>query len=202
MEIQEWRGIRNAVIAEVITDTEEIFETGTPVELMPVATLTKTTANSTETHYYNNVAGVVIESVGADTVTIAGAAIPFDKLALSTGQHYDATKGMFVEGERESKYYALGYITEKTDGTEVFVWRQKGKFSIPDSTHATKTDGTEANGQEIVYTGINTNHKYSLDGKLRTIKAVNVDTKVNTTVKEAEFFATVQTPDTVDAVTA
>lgn len=106
---------------------------------------------------------------------------------------------MFVEGERDGKYFAIGYITEKTYGTEVFVWRLKGKFNIPDSTHANKDGGAEANGQEIVYTGINTNHKFTIGGKEKTAKAVNVDTSVNTAVKEAEFFAELQTPDTVKA---
>ena len=104
---------------------------------------------------------------------------------------------MLVEGERESKYFAIGYITKKTNGSEVFVWRLKGKFNIPDNTHATENDGTDANGQEIVFTGVNTNHKFTVDGKKKTAKAVNVDTSVKTTVKEDEFFATVQTPDTV-----
>ena len=71
-------------------------------------------------------------------VSISASAIPFDVLAKITGQFYDENLGMYVEGERESKYFAIGYITEKTDGTEVFVWRLKGKFNIPDSTHATK----------------------------------------------------------------
>jgi phi13 family phage major tail protein len=102
---------------------------------------------------------------------------------------------MFVEGERQSKYFAIGYITEKTDGTEIFVWRLKGKFNIPDSTHATKNDGADANGQEIVFTGINTIHKFTAIGN-KTAKAVNVDTSVNPVV-EADFFAEVQTPDTV-----
>jgi hypothetical protein len=102
---------------------------------------------------------------------------------------------MFVEGERESKYFAIGYITEKTDGTEIFVWRMKGKFNIPDSTHATKDDGAEANGQELTFTGINTTHRFTAIGN-KTAKAVNVDTSVNPVV-EADFFGEVQTPDTV-----
>lgn len=200
-EIQEYRGIRGLVAAEVTTDTTEAFECGAPFEVAGVAELSRTTETTSEAHYYDNVPAVVIDSTGSDEVTITASAIPFDVLAKITGQTYDATKGMFTEGERQSKYFAIGYITEKTDGTEVFVWRLKGKFNIPDSTHATKDDGAEANGQEIVFTGINTNHKFTaLNNK--TAKAVNVDTSVNTTVKETEFFAEVQTPDTVKAVSA
>ena len=196
-DIQEYRGVRGLVCAEVKTDTAETFECDTPFPLAGVAELSRTTETTSESHFYDNVPAIVIDATGADEVTITASAIPFDALAKITGQTYDAEKGMFVEGERQTKYYAIGYITEKTDGTEIFVWRLKGKFNIPDSTHATKDDGAEANGQEIVFTGINTTHKFTaLSGK--TAKAVNVDTKINK-VKETEFFASVQTPDTVKA---
>ena len=200
MEIQEYRGVRGLVAAEVVADTLETFECGTPFAVAGVAELSRTTETSSETHYYDNVPAIVIDSTGADEVTITGSAIPFDVLAKLTGQTYDASKGMFVEGERQAKYFAIGYITEKTDGTEVFVWRLKGKFNVPDSTHATKDDGAEANGQELTFTGINTTHKFTAIGN-KTAKAVNVDTGVNK-VAEAEFFGEVQTPDTVTAVAA
>ena len=201
MSYQEYRGVRGLVAAEVTSDTIEAFECGVPFELAGVAELSRTTETSSESHYYDNVPAIVIDSTGADEVTITASAIPFESLAKITGQVYDATKGMFVEGERESKYFAIGYITEKTNGTEIFVWRLKGKFNIPDSTHATKDDGTEANGQELVFTGINTTHKFTTLGN-KTAKAVNVDTSVNTTVTETAFFAEVQTPDTVKGVSA
>ena len=201
MNVQEYRGIRGLVAAEVTTDGTEAYECGTPFPIAGVAELSRTTESSSESHYYDNVPAVVIDSTGADEVSITVSAIPFEALAKITGQVYDAAKGMFIEGEREAKYYAIGYITEKTDGTEVFVWRLKGKFNIPDSTHATKNDGAEANGQEITFTGVNTSHKFTALGN-KTCKAINVDTSINTAVTETEFFATVQTPDTVQAVSA
>lgn len=200
-DIQEYRGIRGLVAAEVLEDTIESFKCGVPFPIAGVAELTKSTETSSEPHYYDNVPAVVIDSTGSDEVGITASAIPFEPLALITGQYYDKEKGLFVEGERVSKYFAIGYITEKTDGTEVFVWRLKGKFNIPDSTHATKDDGAEANGQEITYTGINTTHKFAAI-KNKTAKAVNVDTSINV-VDEKTFFTTVQTPDTVaDGVAA
>ena len=195
-DTQEYRGIRGLVAAEVTNDNADAIEFGTPFPVAGVAELSRTTESSSESPYYDNVPAVVIDATGADEVTITSSAIPFEALAKITGQTYDATKGMFVEGERQAKYFAIGYITEKTDGTEIFVWRLKGKFNIPDSTHASKNDGAEANGQEITFTGINTNHRFTALGN-KTAKAVNVDTSVNTGVTEADFFAEVQTPDTV-----
>ena len=115
--IQEYRGIRGLVAAEITTDDGEKFETGTPFPVAGVAELSRTTETSSEPHYYDNVPAVVIDSTGSDEVTITASAIPFGVLAKITGQYYDETTGMFVEGERDSKYFAIGYITEKTDGT-------------------------------------------------------------------------------------
>lgn len=202
MEVFEYRGIRGLVAAELIKDDTDEITFGTPFAVAGVAELGRTTETSSEAHYYDNAPAVVIDSTGSDEVTITASAIPFDVLAKITGQVYDDTKGMFVEGERENKYFAIGYITKRTNGTEVFVWRLKGKFNIPDSTHAAEDDGTDANGQELTFTGINTTHKFELTAngvtKHKTVKAVNVDQGANPQV-EATFFATVQTPDTVTA---
>lgn len=122
-----------------------------------------------------------------------------DTLAEITGQYYDEATGMMVECERTQKYFAFGYRTKRTDGTEVLVWRLKGSFSIPDATHVTEDDGTDANGQEITYTGISTTHKFTKTGK--TAKAVNVDMGLDL-VDGSTFFDTVQTPDSVKAKTA
>lgn len=200
MRITEYRGIRGLVAAELLTDTNEEngLTYGTPFEVAGTSELSKETENSSESHYYDNIPAIVIDSVGADTVTASVSAIPLDILSKLTGQTYDEETGMFIEGERTSKYFAIGYITEDTDGNEVFVWRLKVKCSIPSSTHATKTDGTDANGQEITFTGINTQHKFEKTGK--TAKAVNLEmAKGLTTYTEADFFAAVQDPDKVAA---
>jgi phi13 family phage major tail protein len=193
-EIWEWRGVENLVCAEVTSDTKEAYETGEVFDIAGVAELGRTTENSSETKYYDNVPALVIDSVGADTVTCSVSGIPLDVLAKITGQHYDESLGVLVEGEREAKYYALGYKTKKTNGNEVYVWRYKGKFSIPDSTHSTQTAGTEANGQEIVFTGISTTHKFTKTGK--PAKAINVDVALDK-ADVTTFFDTVTTIDTL-----
>lgn len=196
--IEEYRGVRDLVAAKIIKDDSTGVEYDTPFAVAGIAELSRTTETSSEAHYYDNVPAIVINSTGADTVTISASAIPLDALAKLTGQIYDAETGMFVEGERTNDYFAIGYITKKVNGTEIFVWRLKGTFSIPDSTHKTEDNGTDANGQEIVFTGINTVHKFTKTG--RTAKAINVDTSVNA-VDENDFFSTVQTPDTVGQTT-
>lgn len=191
----EYRGVSNAVYAEITADTAENFTTGAVKDLTGVSEIGKTTDSANETHYYDNLPAIVIDSVGSDEITINTSGIPLDVLADITGQYYDQTTGMLVEQESTPKYFAFGYITDKTDGTKVLVWRLKGKFSIPGTTSATKDDGTDANGQELTYTGISTVHKFTKTGK--PARAINIDTSVNKTIKEDTFFETVNTPDTI-----
>lgn len=200
-EIVEYRGIEGLVYAEVLKDNNDTgagegYVTGPVKDLAGVAELSRKTASSSETHYYDNIPAIVINSTGSDEVGINTSAIPFDVLAEITGQTYDNDLGAFIEGPRTNKYFALGYKTKKTNGDEVYVWRYKGQFNIPDSTHNTENDGTDANGQELTYTGISTTHKFTKTGK--GAKALNVDLgkdKANVST----FFDTVTTPDTLQA---
>lgn len=197
--IYEYRGVEGLVAAEVIKDDADEYTTGEVFNIAGVAEIGRTTENSSESHYYDNMAAIVINSVGADTVTCSVSAIPLEVLAKITGQIWDETKGMFVEGQRDSKYFALGYKTKKTNGEEVYVWRLKGTFSIPDSTHTTENDGTDANGQEVVFTGISTTHKFASLGN-KPAKAINVDIAKGL-ADVSTFFDEVTTPDTLQAAT-
>lgn len=194
MEYFEYRGVENGVYAEVLTDNAEEITFGEVKEFVGLSEIGKSTASENAPHYYDNIPAIIISSTGADEIALNTAGIPLEVVADITGQYYDEELGMYVEQERAPKYFALGYITEKTDGSKVLVWRLKGTFTIPESTHATKDDGTDANGQTLTYTGISTAHKFTKTGK--PAKAVNVDTSKNA-VDATEFFTTVQTPDTV-----
>lgn len=199
MEYFEYRGVEGAVYAEVTEDNAANFTTGEVKELVGLSEIGKTTESSNEAHYYDNIPAIIVSSTGADELSLNTAGIPLDIVAEITGQYYDKTTGMYVEQERTPKYFAFGYRTQKTDGTEVLVWRLKGTFTIPESTHVTKDDGTDANGQTLTYTGISTAHKFTKTGK--PAKAVNVDMSKQL-VDDSTFFDTVQTPDTVKVKTA
>ena len=193
-EIFEYRGIEGLVCAEVTADDADNYTTGAVFDIAGVAELGRTTENSSEAHYYDNIPAIIVSSVGADTVTITASAIPLDVLAKITGQKYDETLGAFIEGDREVKYFAIGYKTKKTNGDEVYVWRYKGQFNIPDSTHATEDNGTGANGQELTYTGISTTHKFTKTGK--PAKAMDVDVALGK-ADVSTFFNSVTTPDSL-----
>lgn len=202
MKIYEYRGVEGLVYAPVTIDDNEATEghgyvTGTVKPLAGVAEISKSTDSSNEAHYYDNLPAVVVSSTGSDEVTISTSAIPLDVLADITGQYYDSATGMFVEKERTPRYFAIGYQTKTTDGDVMYVWRLKGTFNIPDQTSATEDDGTDANGQEITFTGISTTHKFTKTNE--PAKSVTVNTGLDLIANKANFFTTVQTPDTITA---
>ncbi len=199
-EIVEYRGVTDLVIAEVLTDNNkegEGYTTGEVIELAGVGEISKATGNSSDSKYYNNMAAIVINSTGADEIKCSVSVIPQDKLALITGQDYDEDTGTLIEGERKVKYFALGYKTKKTNGDEVYVWRHKGTFNIPDNKHITENNGTDSNGQEVTYTGISTTHKFNKTGKVA--KAINVDVSKGL-ADVSTFFDTVTTIDTLKKI--
>lgn len=195
-QIYEYRGVSGLVYAKVTKDDKTGYATGTVKPLAGVAEISKSTKSSNEPHYYDNIPAVVVSSTGSDEITISASAIPFDVLADITGQYYDSATGMYVEKERTPGYYAIGYQTKTTSGELVYVWRLKGTFNVPDQVNSTENDGTDANGQEITYTGISTTHKFTKTNS--QAKAINVNTTINP-IAEDTFFGTVQTPDTITA---
>lgn len=195
-EILEWRGVEGLLAAEVLTDTTETngYTTGEPFPIAGVAEISRKTDAKNEPHYYDNIPAVIVSNNASDEVTISTSAIPLDVFAKITGQHYDEATGSMIEGNRTLKYFALGYKTKKTNGDEVFVWRFKGSFNVPDQANKTENDGTDANGQELIYTGIQTTHKFTKTQK--GAKAMNVDVALNK-ADVSNFFNTVTTPDTL-----
>ena len=198
----EYRGCRNLVYAEITTDDNETsggYVTGTVNKLAPVGEISKTVETSSEAKYYDNIAAILIDSEGSDTVTFT-IAVPSDEvLADITGRVYDTEKKMFIEAPRTNKYFAVGYILgEVGEGEqERYVWRYKGTFNIPDETSATKDNSTTSNNMSLVFTGVYTEHEFTNGGgtgKKAPAKAMSM--RPSDTVTQAKFFEEVATPDT------
>lgn len=196
----EFRGCKNLVFAEVTADSATAYTTGEVMPLAPVAEISKSVETSSEAHYYDNKAAIIIDSEGSDTVTFT-IAVPDDATyALLTGRTYDSTKKMFIESQRVNKYFAVGYVLgEIGEGEdERYVWRYKGQFNIPEETSATKNDGTDANNLSLEFTGIYTIHEFT-NGKGTGVKgaakAMFIRESANV-CDEEDFFSEVVTPDT------
>lgn len=193
MQTAEFRGCDNLVVAKVTKDDATGYTTGTVTALAEVAQIAKTTEQSSETHYYDNVGKITIKAVGSDTVTLTVPAMVLETLALVTGGRIDPATGAYSSTENDTNYeYALGYRLKLTDGTYRYVWRLKGTFSsVPDETSNTESNSIDTNNQQIVYTGTLTTYAFSNGGRTRDYVIDERDDKANVSM----FFEQVFTPD-------
>lgn len=204
-QIFEFRGVDNFYFAEVIKDDATGYTCGTPIHI-PVQEVGKTTDSSSEAHYYDNKAMIVVNSESADTITLTLAPPALDKLAQLTGKSFDVTTGMMVDSPRQNKYFAIMYRTKGTDGGYRYVSRLKGQFNIPEETVATEDDGTDTSNTQIEFTGIYTEHEFTkgiYDGtqwKKAGVKGIVVDARYGL-ADVSTFFEAIQTPDTIQGVT-
>lgn len=197
MKVVEFRGCDNVVVAEVTKDDSTGYTVGNIIPLAPVAEVSKTTENSSETHYYDNVGAIVIRTEGSDEVTLTTPALELGQLATITGKSVDPATGAYVDDEGVEKYYALGYRLKLTDGTYRYVWRLKGAFSnIPDETSTTESDSVDTNNQSVVYTGNKTLYSFEAGNIKGRAKAVVIDER-DGLADVSGFFSQVITPDNV-----
>lgn len=194
----DFRGVSNLVGALVTQDDADGYATGEIFDIIPVAEISKSTEASSASKYYDNIPAIVINSEGSDEISITGAAIPLDILAKITGKAIDATSGAYIDGPAIPPYIAIGYMYNLTSGDNVVYWRLKGKFTLPEETSATEDDGTDSNGQELTYTGVTTNHKFTKTGK--GAKGIAVDSRFSTFDVD-DALSTVLTPDTLTGIT-
>ena len=206
-KVYEYRGVEGLVYARVLEDSAEKFETGPVKPLCAVAEIGKTTETGSEAHHYDNIAALIINSEGADEISIVGAGMDLEVIADITGKTYNPNTGAFVDTPREERYFAIGYKTKDTDGFYRNVWRFKGTFAIPDDNNITEDDGTDANGTELTFTGIFPAHVFAKAGHDGT-KEVPARAKglvVSDREDKADltsFFTAVTTPDILKAKTA
>lgn len=177
MDFREYRGIRNLVIAEVTTDNSTKYETSEWRVLSGVQAVAKSVTESSEAHYYDNQAAIVIDSEGSDEYTLTVSVLDPEVKALIEGTSYVtngtfAKGGMLVSTPKRKKYFALGFIGTDTDGNDEVNIIYKGKFSGGAETYNTKNDGTDATGVEYTYTSVHTTFKDTINGEKLPVKSV------------------------------
>ena len=210
MKYNEYRGIRCLVLAEITSDNGT-YVAGNWERLSGVQALARNSTESSETHFYDNKPAIVIDAEGSDELTMTVSILANKTRARIDGVSYDEGTDMIVGTPKKKKYFAVGYIGEKTDGTEELNIFYKGKFTGGNETHNTKDDGTEATNVEYTYTGIHTSSNIYTENGTKT-SAKNIKVPLTDKVTEASIFGefdetgvsdkTVLTPDEIKALGA
>lgn len=202
-QVFEFRGVDNFYFAEITKDDVDGYACEAPIHI-PVQEVGKTTDSSSEAHYYDNKAMIVVNSESADTITLTLAPPSLDKLAKIIGKSFDETTGMMIDSPRQSKYFAIMYRTKGTDGAYRYVSRLKGQFNIPEESNATENDGTDTTNTQIEFTGIYTEHEFTkgiYNGETwepAGAKGIVVDSRY-ARADLSNFFTQIQTPDTIES---
>ena len=195
------RGLSNVFAAEVITDTAEKFETGTPFHLIPAGEMTRSVENDKTNVYFDNVVFYASGMEGATEVTITGAALRPADVAKLLGKHIDEATGAVLDtGEDTEKYWAVGGETENSDGTKEYFWFLKGTFAAPEQNDKTKDDSTDTNDMELVYSAIQTQHLFAVGNDEKPMKRVVIDTETSELLADQSWTKQVVTPDNLATV--
>lgn len=207
----EFRGVEDLYYAEVTEDSEDNYTTMTPKRLSYTATISKEVESSSETHHYDNKGMIIINAKGAETITLTVAPLKLETLAHITGQDFDDSTGMLIEGPTKTKTFAIGYKTKGTDGYLRFVWRLKGQFAIPSEEVNTESDSIDTTNTELTFTVISTIHKFTYktsinggtvtDNHEQSVTAVTIDERYAPDQKLLDGWVDeVQTPETVQNI--
>jgi phi13 family phage major tail protein len=196
-KIVEFRGCDNVVVAEVTKDDATGYTVGNVIPLAPAGQISKTTENSSETHFYDNVGAIVIKTEGDDEITITVPALNLDQLAIVTGKSIDSATGAYIDDEGTEKYYALGYRIQLSDNSYRYVWRLKGMFTnIPDEDSVTRSNNVDTNNQSVIFTGNRTLYSFQAGNIKGRAKSVVIDER-DGLADVSGFFSQVVTPDNV-----
>lgn len=200
MKFEEYRGVKNLVVAELTETVNEKGETvatyGDVIRLAGVQAVSGEVSESSETHYYDDMAAIVVDSEGADTYTLTVSVVEKKTRALIEGTTYDEATGALIGTQKKKKYFALGYIADTVSGVEEYNWIYKGKFTGGNKTHNTKNDGTDATNMEYTYTSIQTAVKFA-KARNKPCKYLSVDNDGKANLDT--FFDKVTTPDDLKA---
>lgn len=200
VKISEYRGVEKLYCAEVgemrLSDGTIRETWGTPFQLAGVQAISNELSESSETHYYDNVGAIVVDSEGDDTYTLTVSVPALKTRSILEGTYYDETTHALIGTPKNRKYYAIGFIGNKLNGEDEFIWILKGKFTGGAETHNTRDDGTEATNIQYTFTSIQTETEFELNGQ----KAKFVKVEANDTVNTDKWFDAVVTPDTLASI--
>lgn len=159
--INEYRGVRMVCGADV-TEGLTGYVGGFWRRLFGAQSIVVTPNGSSETHYYDNLPAIQIDTEGAIDVALT-VSIPELKTKAWIDGKTLTEGGMYVGTPKKVGYKAVCFIGQKDDGTEELNIFYKGKFTGGETTHNTKDDGTEATNTSYTFGSIYTTNNIAHD---------------------------------------
>ena len=186
-------GLSNLYVAAVTADGAAAYMAGTPEYFAPAAEATAKTKSASETQYADNSPYDVFVGEGETVLELTVTGIPPEILAKVLGKVFDATTGRIYDTDATPPDYALGFQSQKSNGSERYYWYLKGKFSTPEETFKTKTDTPAPQATKIIFTVVGMTYQFDVGDVNAATKRVWGD-EDTTNFSETGWFTQVQTP--------
>ncbi|XCH78849.1 MAG: major tail protein [Candidatus Dehalobacter alkaniphilus] len=198
----EYQGFDSLFAAEITLDDATAYTAGTPFALAPAGEIAVKTDRASAPKYYDNQAYLVVTAEGFDEATLTVPVLPISLIARLLGKVVDPTTGALLDtGETLTKYFAIGYRLQFTDGTYRYVWRHKGTFRLDEESAKAKDNSTDTNNHQLIFTGITTKFKFTMpDASKKPGKQIVVDAR-DGKADVSSWFTQVVTPENLTAIT-
>ncbi|MHB9031915.1 MAG: major tail protein [Anaerolineae bacterium] len=192
-------GLDQVYIAQVTADSAAAFTANTPEYLAPAADAAAEPTTSQEMQYADDKPFDVVTGEGETKITLTLTNVPFEMVAKLLGKTFDAASGrMFDEGSGSiPPDFALSFRSMRSNGSYRYFQYLKGKFGAPKDEAQTVGASKTPKPQQLVYTAVNTIHKFDLGGSAdQSVKRVVGDEDADN-FSGATWFSQVQTPEAV-----
>jgi phi13 family phage major tail protein len=168
-------GCDHAVVAKLTEGTD-----GTPTyaTIMPLPGLVKMNVNpnaSLETMFYDDGPGDTASTLGKIEVEFEKNALAIAESAFLLGHTVDTNGALVSAADDTPPWVALGFRSQKSDGTYKYVWLYKGKFSDPEMQNETKKDSINFQTDTIKGQFVKLNKEYTIGGKTRKPWKIEAD---------------------------
>jgi len=135
-------GLKDLYFAILTKDDSTGATYNTPEKLAPAVTARITPQVESVTDYADDGPTETASSLGGIEVELEVSQIPLDKQATLLGHTYQ--NGLLVRSADDvSPYVALGFRSQKADGSYLYVWLYKGKFQPVEINLQTKGESVE-----------------------------------------------------------
>jgi len=157
-------GLDNLYIAEVTADSAAAYTADTPAWLAPAAEASQEPSTAFQIQYADDQPYDVATSEGETKISLTITGLDLETLALITGKVFDDTTGRMYDNGGIPPFFALGFRSQKSNGSYRYYWFLKGKFDMPKEAVATLADKPDPKTLQLSYTAIRTVYKFTLGG--------------------------------------
>lgn len=196
-----FRGCDLFLIAEIISDDKNFYSTQEPFQIEGLqGVVLPATQEVQQVAKDGKPFNTFSFETGSVVVQLNSVALTDDLISYLLGKNENKEEGFFIDSvENKKKYFALGFRTLYSDGSEKYTWYQKGIFNLVQREIQTKDGSTNFSGMSLLYYPESTIHKFSFNNKICrsvTVESSNIKRKLNNVV----WSNVVWTPDNIAGI--